>query len=100
MLVTATSPMFVIVPVKPMTPPGSPLVAGQDLVIVKRGVVSTGQVAVALVATGCAHTSTPLAVTMSTIEHTLVGTGSVPLKLAPWPGSSRAIVVTGVLGAG
>src|SRR6266850_972097 len=97
MLVTLTLPMLVIVPVKPITPPGIPLVAGQSLVIAKRGVVRTGQVALAFVVTAWPHTSVAVAVTVSRIEHTLVGTGSVPLKLVPWPGSNRAITVTGAL---
>src|SRR5439155_1084747 len=83
MLVTATLPTLVIVPLKPITPPGIPFVPGQDLVRARRGVVSTGQVALALVVTVCKHTSTPVAVTESLPDQTLVGTGSVPLKLAP-----------------
>src|SRR2546422_574426 len=77
MLVIDTLPMLVIVPVKPSTPPGRPLVAGQVLVIANAGEVSTGQVAVAVVVTVLLQRSWPVAVTMSVIEQTLPGTGSV-----------------------
>src|SRR5260370_31687159 len=100
MFVIDTLPMLVIVPLNPMTPPDIPFVAGQLLVIAKRGVVRTGQVLVALAVTKLLQRSRPVALKMSVIEHTLVGTVSVPPKVVPWPGSSRAIVVTGVLAAG
>src|SRR5947207_2068717 len=97
MLVIATSPVLVTVPVKPIRPPGNPLVVGHVLVSTNRGVVSTGQVMVAFVVIRLLHRSRAVAVNVSVTEHTSKGTGSVPLKLAPWPGSNRPITVTGVL---
>src|SRR5437762_3382031 len=83
MLEAATLPTLVMVPLKPISPPGIPFVPGQDLVRARRGVVSTGQVALALVVTVCKHRSAERGVGIDVIEQTLVGTGSVPLKLAP-----------------
>src|SRR5438132_740721 len=100
MLVIATSPTFVTVTVKPITPPGRPLVAGHSLFTSNFGVVRTGQIAVELVLMLCRQTSIPVAVTVLVIEQTLAGTGSVPLRTVPWPGSKRVMVPTGVLAPG
>src|SRR5438132_982420 len=100
MFVMATSPTLVTVTVNPITPPGKPLVAGQSLLTSNFGEVRTGQITVALVVIAWRQTSIPVAVTMFVIEQTLAGTGSVPLSTAPWPGSNRAIVPTGVLAVG
>src|ERR1051326_7890811 len=100
MLVIATFPQFVMATVKPMTPPGNPLVAGQSLATVRQGVVRTGQVLVALPVTRLLQTSRAVTPTMSVMEQTLVGTGSVPLTTAPWPGSSLVMVPTGVPAVG
>src|SRR5262245_46813711 len=60
------------------------------------GAHRTGQVALAFVVTRLLQRSLPEAVKVSESEQTPVRTGSVPEKVVPWPGSNRAIVVTGV----
>ena len=74
MLVTATSPTFVTVPVKTRSCPGVGCTAGHALVSTKRGVVVTAQVRVALAVTKVPHTSDALAVRVSVKLQTLVGT--------------------------
>src|SRR6267154_1218582 len=64
------------------------------------GAQTTAQVLLAEVVTRLLQTSCPVAFKISVRKQTFVGTGSVPLKVTPWPGSSLEIVVTGVLAAG
>src|SRR5439155_23668857 len=99
-LVTVTSPVLVTATVKAITPPGEALVPGQSLATASRGVVRTGQLLFALPLTGLLQTSCPLTLTMSVMEQTSAGTGSVPLTMVPSPGARRGIVATGVFGAG
>src|SRR2546425_1281982 len=50
--------------------------------------------------TGLSQTSRPEALKISVIEQTLVPTGSVPLKVVPWPGSNLGMMMTGELFVG
>src|SRR5438132_592112 len=101
MFVRPTFPKLVAVAVTTSGSPGrgSGLV-GQVLVSARPGVVSTGQVALALVVMRLLQRSRAVAVKVFGIEHTLNGTGSVPLNAAPWPGFNLGMVITGVLFAG
>src|SRR5882724_9026520 len=95
MFVIDTSPVLVIVPVNPITPPGIPFVPGQILVIAKRGVVRTGQLVVAVATTPRPEQIfVPRAVNVSVIEQTLVGTSSLPLKLLHSPLVRKGILIT------
>src|SRR5947209_1975983 len=98
MFVTETLPQLVIATVKPITPPGIPFVAGQSLATVKQGVICTGQVLVALAVTKPSPVAgqrlVAVAVRMSVIEQTLVGTGMLPKKVTHAPLVRKAILVT------
>src|SRR5260370_36470607 len=70
-------------PVNTMTPPGIPFVSGQLSVNVNCGVVRTAQLVVAVATTG--QIFRPLAVRVTPIEQTLVGTISLPAKALDSP---------------
>src|SRR6266478_4364250 len=82
MFVTATSPIFVIVPVNTNCCPGAGGFGGQVFVIASRGVVTTGQVALVVATTPkLVQMFVPRAVNVSVNEHTLVGTTYEPVNV-------------------
>ena len=88
MFVIVTLPTLVMVPVKPRTPPGRPLVCGQSLLITSPGLRTFEQVAEQLVLVvnryGPVAVSVPLT-KMVSVNGPHAGAASLPLKLNDWP---------------
>src|ERR1035437_9954654 len=96
MLFNVTLPVLLTLPEKTSTCPGITRPSGHDLVTLMPGVVTSGQVADAVLVTMTAvHLSLPVAITVLLTEQASMGAVKVTVKLLTAPGASVSGPMTG-----